>query len=86
VEIYAAYGGAKCNCCGETELKFLTVDHINNDGAAHRKITGIGNNFFLWLRKNNFPSGFQILCFNCNCGKNVNKGICPHQLQKEQVA
>lgn len=24
--------GAICACCGETEILFLTFDHINNDG------------------------------------------------------
>src|SRR3990167_2513529 len=31
------YGG-RCACCGELEPKFLAIDHINNDGAVHRKI------------------------------------------------
>ena len=26
----------------------------------------------------NFPDFLQILCFNCNCGRNRNGGICPH--------
>jgi len=34
---FAAYGGAKCACCGETIPDFLTIDHINNDGADHRR-------------------------------------------------
>ena len=36
LQIYSFYGN-KCNCCGETEIKFLSLDHINNDGAKHRK-------------------------------------------------
>lgn len=35
LEVLAGYGG-KCICCGETHPAFLTVDHINNDGAEHR--------------------------------------------------
>jgi hypothetical protein len=31
--VYAAYGGYKCNCCGESEPMFLSIDHIDNDGA-----------------------------------------------------
>jgi len=27
------------------------------------------------------PAGFQVLCFNCNIGKQLNDGTCPHQLQ-----
>ena len=28
--------GRACSCCGETEPAFLTIDHVNNDGAEHR--------------------------------------------------
>jgi hypothetical protein len=23
-------------------------------------------------------AGFQVLCWNCNCGRAFNNGICPH--------
>lgn len=82
---FGAYGGYKCVCCGEEEKIFLTLDHINNDGAKHRKAIGIrgGIGIYTWIRKNNFPDGFQVLCFNCNHGKQLNKGICPHQLSPQ---
>ena len=35
-KVLIAYGN-KCNCCGEKNIKFLTIDHINNDGAEHKK-------------------------------------------------
>lgn len=70
-------GTPTCACCGETILQFLTIDHINNDGGAHRAKIG-ANNIYPWLKRNNYPEGFQVLCFNCNCGKSVNKGTCPH--------
>lgn len=77
---YAAYGGYTCACplCPETNEKFLTLDHINNDGASLRKMHGDGSAFHRWLVNNNFPQIVQVLCYNCNCGKNVNGGICPH--------
>lgn len=82
--VFAAYGGYKCACCGETEKAFLTLDHINNDGATNRrKIAGkrhaAGYWTYDWVVKNGFPSGFQVLCMNCNFGKRMNKGECPHQ-------
>jgi len=82
-KVFEAYGGPICNCCGETELLFLTIDHINNDGATHRKELG-GRNFggsrmHKWLIDNDFPPGFQILCANCQLGKHLNGGICPHK-------
>ena len=38
-----------------------------------------GEKITTWLYRNNFPKGFQTLCFNCNWGKHINDGICPHQ-------
>ncbi len=69
--------GEKCDCCGEGEQIFLTIDHINGGGTRHRK--KIGNKICVWLFKNNFPKGFQTLCFNCNWGKHINGGVCPHK-------
>ena len=69
--------GKKCICCGETEMTFLTIDHIEGGGEKHRK--KIGRKINDWLVKNNFPEGFQTLCFNCNWGKHINGGICPHK-------
>lgn len=84
-EVMAAYGG-KCACCGESEIRFLSIDHINNDGATHRRtLKGSGKgsrtgvNIYRWLKKNAYPSGFQVLCFNCNMGKAHNNGVCPHR-------
>lgn len=37
-----------------------------------------GNGLPYWLKKNNYPEGFQILCANCNFAKRQ-KPICPHQ-------
>lgn len=73
--------GKKCVCCGEGHIEFLTIDHINNDGNKHRReLSGsskAGTWFYKWLMNNNFPNGFQILCWNCNWGKRL--GGCPHK-------
>lgn len=77
-----AYGGVKCACCGEAEFLFLTIDHVNNDGATHRREIGsAGSSFYRWLKNNGYPPGFQVLCYNCNCGRNANNGTCPHHLE-----
>lgn len=79
-----AYGGYRCACCGEPEPKFLTLDHVFNDGAAHRKkIKNRGSGIFKWLRDHGYPAGFQVLCMNCNHGKALNNGICPHKSQSQ---
>lgn len=87
LEVMEAYGGAVCACCGETEPKFLTIDHVNNDGAEHRRSFGYEENgkgastrTLSWLKSNNYPEGFQVLCMNCNMGKARNGGICPHKI------
>lgn len=75
------YGG-KCVCCGESEISFLTIDHINGGGEIHRR-SGMSKESFAWLERNGFPDGFQILCWNCNCGRQINGGVCPHQASKD---
>jgi len=84
--VFAAYGGYQCACCGETEKAFLTIDHIANDGASFRREQfprksqshGAGHWTYSWIVRHQFPEGFQVLCMNCNFGKRMNGGICPH--------
>ncbi|MET8475435.1 hypothetical protein ABZY90_19535 [Streptomyces sp. NPDC006422] len=78
-EALQAYGGEnpQCVCCGEATYVFLALDHINGGGGVHRKETG-GGGFYTWLRRHNYPPGFQVLCHNCNFGRQINGGICPH--------
>jgi len=78
-QVIEAYGG-QCICCGETEPKFLSIDHIYNDGAKSRAIEGKGSMVYVYLIKNNFPKDrHQLMCMNCNFGKQMNGGVCPHQ-------
>ena len=84
--VYAAYGGYRCACCGETQPKFLSIDHVNNDGYQRRKNRGHGAGagiyLYLWrqFKKNeSWPDDFQVLCMNCQHGKARNGGICPHK-------
>ena len=81
--VYEHYGN-KCVCCGESEVLFLVIDHIENDGYKYRKKNGknIHSNIYSWLVSNDFPKGFQVLCSNCNIGKHRNKGVCPHNCQE----
>ena len=76
-EVMAAYGN-KCACCGEQNLFFLTLDHVNRDGAAERGGSVDNKATYAKARRENFPDIYQILCFNCNCGRELNDGICPH--------
>jgi hypothetical protein len=86
-------GTNKCRCCGEIIFDFLTIDHIKNDGAQHRKELGLtfkqgnklktyaGDRFYNWLIKNEFPKGLQVLCMNCNFSKGKT-GTCAHKRRK----
>jgi hypothetical protein len=31
---------------------------------------------YLWLKREGFPAGFRVLCFNCNHAAHVNGGEC----------
>lgn len=80
-EVFDAYGG-KCVCCGETDLHFLTLDHV--DGVVperHRQADGrrlSGTAFLYRIRNEGYPGDVRILCWNCNCSYGY-YGFCPHQ-------
>jgi hypothetical protein len=81
-EVIAAYG-SQCLCCGESEPLFLSIDHVFNDGAAHRKERGAAT-IYRHLKALGFPKDrYRLLCFNCNLGRQRNGGICPHGGVKE---
>ena len=52
-----------CSSCGLKDVRFLQIDHINgvitNDGRGASNLVG-------YLRRNNYPGGYQVLCGNCN--------------------
>ena len=83
-EVFSHYG-TSCVVCGEDDFDVLTIDHIDNSGAAHRReiaqMKGTrgpgGSRVYCWLKKNGFPPGFQTLCQNCNVAKHKNGGRMP---------
>ena len=80
-EVVNAYGG-HCECCGESEIRFLTLDHVNGDGAAHRRQINARNSWhkvYQWAKENGFPPTLRVLCWNCNNASWRNNGICPHR-------
>ncbi len=62
-----------CSLCGFTNILALSIDHIGGGGNAHRRELakvgyasgGSGYGFYRWLINNKWPSGFRVLCMNC---------------------
>lgn len=76
-----------CLCCGERRFQFLSIGHINGGGRQHavqRRNNGEGTTLFMWLKRNGYPEGYQILCHNCNQAKGY-YGICPHQKERDEA-
>lgn len=70
IQALTHYGNGKCACvqCGEARLDCLSLDHIAGNGSEHRKELGsraFGYKFYRYLRKRNYPPGYQTLCMNC---------------------
>lgn len=52
-----------------SDIRALTLDHINDNGAKERqKIFGkrdrCGTIFYIWIRRQGYPEGYQVLCMN----------------------
>lgn len=83
-KIVLIHYGNVCVCCKEKNSKFLTIDHINNDGKRHGYHNGrrkTGSALYAVLIAEGFPDDVRILCFNCNVGRHLNGGRCPHEEQ-----
>jgi hypothetical protein len=68
LEIFNHYcdNGPQCNGCGEADIHLLTVDHIHGGGNQHKKEV---KSLYSWIKREGFPEGFQILCWNCQLRK-----------------
>lgn len=69
--------GSVCACCGEGRWEFVAIDHIHGGGTEHRRKDRISD-IYKWLKKNNYPEGYRVLCHNCNSSLGY-YGYCPHQ-------
>jgi len=65
VEVLTHYGNGKLACvrCGFTDLRALSIDHMNGGGAKH--IRSLHKPFYEWLVENDYPEGYRTLCMNC---------------------
>ena len=77
---YYCKGNPRCNCCGESTIRLLTIDHINGGGNKERRIQRRNQkDYYKSIVDRNYPDTYQILCYNCNCGRAINNGVCPHK-------
>ena len=94
---YYSQGTMACVKCGFSDVRALQMDHIKGNGAQERRsLTGSqrqGCGIWFWqrLRSAGFPSGYQILCANCNTikrfeNREFNQLAMPLQFKIEESA
>lgn len=89
IDHYSA-GTRSCAICGYAgDVDALQLDHIEDNGAAHRKelgvagrSTGAGTTMYERLRALGWMPGLQVLCANCNTIKalRVKRGTTSEQM------
>jgi hypothetical protein len=70
--------GGKCECCGDSILEFLQIDHVNKDGKKHRTEIGRSITLLRDIVKNPNRYKLRVLCANCHFAI-TNLGYCPHK-------
>jgi hypothetical protein len=76
--------GALCSCCGETRRRFLTLEHLNQDGKQHRKNRSHATGVYKDVIDQGFPKDkFAVMCLNCNWARRF--GPCPHELERQGI-
>ena len=71
-------GELKCVCCGFAEIDGLSIDHIEGRKKWKHGKDDRSDELYSWIKRKNFPKGFQTLCMNCNHAKG-DSSKCPHQ-------
>lgn len=74
-------GTMRCARCGFGNQDALCLDHIDDNGAEHRKelkiscrgSEGAGTNTYEALKREGWPDGLQVLCANCNLIKEMER-------------
>ena len=72
-EILTYYGNGECKCvgCGFGDIRALSLDHIVASGDKRQKARSSGYYFYVDLKRQGFPKGYQTLCSNCQRIKQV---------------
>ncbi len=78
-KVIALYGG-KCECCGESRYKMLTIDHKVKTYYKD-KIRGVALVYAALheYEESGYPNNkYQLLCWNCNVSRG-HHSYCPHE-------
>lgn len=68
IDVFSHYSpNLVCQHCGYSDIRALTLDHINSDGTEQKLKAGVcgGHSLYCWVKKNKYPPIFQVLCMNC---------------------
>lgn len=73
LKVMSLYSGGttKCSECDVTDIRLLTIDYINDDGAQDRRKLGLtgSNPFYRYLLRVQKREDLQVLCQKHNLGK-----------------
>jgi len=72
-EILTHYGNGKLACvkCSFGDIRALSLDHIVASGGKRQNPRSSGYDFYVVLKRQRFPEGYQTLCLNCQGIKQV---------------
>ena len=85
LEVYSHYSKAVsnsdvpvCACigCGVKRIEFLSLDHINGRKSMNHGPHVKAEKLCRRLKRDGYPKGMQVLCWNCNSAKS-NDPFCP---------
>lgn len=70
--------GPVCLCCSETFIDYLQIDHVDNDGAEHRRTmrSSGAQSIYRYVIANPTTDRLQVLCANCHMFKTRYKKLC----------
>lgn len=85
-EALLIYGNGKIACveCGFSDIRALTIDHIDGGGSHHFKKIGYSK-LYRWLKQQGYPSGYQTLCMNCQYLKREKNKEYGKTVKKENI-
>ena len=68
IEVFKHYSPTlTCQHCGFSDVRALSLDHINGGGLKHKIEVNVagGHSLYSWAKTHGYPPIFQVLCMNC---------------------